>query len=381
MNDVVEKGMQFYQRWAREFRTRSFRVRMLFNRKVHTLRVLTRNVRSHVFWVVCLLLVILIFLNTFFLGKVTYFCDLIVEQFVYFWGWLSDGGGESNSAVLRNISFVVAGIIGLTLAGWRSLIARKQAETSESGLQNDRYQKGAEMLGNETCSTRLGGIYALERLARDHPKTYHEQIMKLLSSFARHPTTDTAIEIKFHDEAISKETYHVRPDVYEAVSAIARCKVAQIKNENGSGKNSGSYQTDLSVRYLKKGGPPYINLTNVKLTGADLSDAYLSGADLSSAKLNMAVLSDTILRDAIFYGAVLHGADLDGTNLVGKTYNSPLIGGALYNTLMLNGPSDYDFKGLTQEQLNIAAQHPEGKPPILPPEFHWDEAAAKKNDI
>ena len=32
------------------------------------------------------------------------------------------------------------------------------------------------MLGNETCSTRLGGIYALERLARDHPKTYHEQI-------------------------------------------------------------------------------------------------------------------------------------------------------------------------------------------------------------
>ena len=135
------------------------------------------------------------------------------------------------------------------------------------------------------------------------------------------------------------------------------------------------------MRYLKKGGPPYINLTNVKLTGADLSDAYLSGADLSSAKLNMAVLSDTILRDAIFYGAVLHGADLDGTNLVGKTYNSPLIGGALYNTLMLNGPSDYDFKGLTQEQLNIAAQHPEGKPPILPPEFHWDEAAAKKRYI
>ena len=381
MNKFIKIWKRLHRRWAREFRTLSFRVRMLFNRKVHTLRVLTRNVRSHVFWVVCLLLVILIFLNTFFLGKVTYFCDLIVEQFVYFWGWLSDGGGESNSAVLRNISFVVAGIIGLTLAGWRSLIARKQAETSESGLQNDRYQKGAEMLGNETCSTRLGGIYALERLARDHPKTYHEQIMKLLSSFARHPTTDTAIEIKFHDEAISKETYHVRPDVYEAVSAIARCKVAQIKNENGSGKNSGSYQTDLSVRYLKKGGPPYINLTNVKLTGADLSDAYLSGADLSSAKLNMAVLSDTILRDAIFYGAVLHGADLDGTNLVGKTYNSPLIGGALYNTLMLNGPSDYDFKGLTQEQLNIAAQHPEGKPPILPPEFHWDEAAAKKNDI
>ena len=78
MNVVVEKEMPFYQRWAREFRILSFRVRMLFNRKVHTLRILTRNVRSHVFWVVCLLLVILIFLDIFFWGKVTYFCDLIV---------------------------------------------------------------------------------------------------------------------------------------------------------------------------------------------------------------------------------------------------------------------------------------------------------------
>ena len=199
MNDVVEKGMKFYQRWAR------------------------------VIWGVISLIII-----------------FVLIYFAYcFWGWLSDGGGESNSAVLRNISFMVAGIIGLTLAGWRSLIAQKQAETSESGLQNDRYQKGAEMLGNETCSTRLGGIYALERLARDHPKTYHEQIMELLSSFARHPTTDTAIEIEYYNKATSKETYHVRPDVYEAVSAILRCKVAQIKNEIGSGKNSGSFQTNF----------------------------------------------------------------------------------------------------------------------------------------
>ena len=55
------------------------------------------------------------------------------------------------------------------------------------------------------CATRLGGVYALERLARDHPKTYHEQIMELLSSFARHPTTDTAIEIKYYNKATSKE--------------------------------------------------------------------------------------------------------------------------------------------------------------------------------
>ena len=382
MNKFIKIWKQFYRRWATEFRTLSFRA------------------------------FVLLFICFGLLVSILCFC---------FWGWLSDGGGESNSAVLRNISFMVAGIIGLTLAGWRSLIARKQDETSESGLQNDRYQKGAEMLGNETCSTRLGGIYALERLARDHPKTYHEQIMELLSSFARHPTTDTAIEIKFHDEAISKETYHVRPDVYEAVSAILRCKVAQIKNENGSGKNSGIHQTNLSVRYLKKGGLPYINLTNVKLTGADLSDSYLSNVDFSGAELIGANLSDADLRYADLSGAELNGADLcnaelsyayligaklidtkltgailtnvnltnvnlTNVNLTGAYFAYAYLAGAsLLNVNLRNADlSDADFShvvGLTQEQLDKAAQHPEGKPPILPIEFYWDEDAAKKRYI
>jgi hypothetical protein len=185
--------------------------------------------------------------------------------------------------------------------------------------------------------------------------------MKLLSSFARHPTTDTAIEIEYYDEATSKETYHVRPDVYEAVSAIARCKVAQIKNENGSGKNSGSYQTNLSVRNLKKGGPPYINLTNVKLTGADLSDADLSNVDLSYVDLS---------------GAELNGADLSNADLSDANFSNANFSDADF--------SNADFSHvvwLTQEQLDKAAQHPEGKPPILPIEFYWDEDAAKKRYI
>jgi len=337
MNDVVEKGMKFYQRWAR------------------------------VIWGVISLIII-----------------FVLIYFAYcFWGWLSDGGGESNSAVLRNISFMVAGIIGLTLAGWRSLIAQKQAETSESGLQNDRYQKGAEMLGNETCSTRLGGIYALERLARDHPKTYHEQIMELLSSFARHPTTDTAIEIEYYNKATSKETYHVRPDVYEAVSAILRCKVAQIKNENGSGKNSGSYQTNLSVRYLRSEGPPYINLTNVKLTGADLSDADLSNVDLSNVDLSNVDLSGAELIGAKLIDTKLPGANLTNVNLTGAYFAYACLAGAsLLNVNLSNADlSDADFSDvvwLTQEQLDKAGQHPDGKPPNLPNWLYWDEDAAKK---
>ena len=106
-----------------------------------------------------------------------------------FWCWLS--AGESGSTAIRNLGLVVAAIIALPLAIWRSIVAERQAataqrqsETAQRGLLNERYQKGSEMLGSHVLSVRLGGIYALTRLAREHPGDYHTQIMSLLCAFA-----------------------------------------------------------------------------------------------------------------------------------------------------------------------------------------------------
>ena len=81
------------------------------------------------------------------------------------WNWFSEG--ESNSGTIRNIGLVLAGLVALPLALWRSLVAQRQAEaaqrqafTAQEGLANDRYQKGAEMLGSDVLSVRIGGIYA-----------------------------------------------------------------------------------------------------------------------------------------------------------------------------------------------------------------------------
>ena len=46
------------------------------------------------------------------------------------------------------------------------------------------------MLGNEGLSVRLGGIFGLCQLARDHPQEFHLQVVNLLATFVRHPTTD-----------------------------------------------------------------------------------------------------------------------------------------------------------------------------------------------
>ena len=86
---------------------------------------------------------------------------------VNYWSWLA--GDDSGSATISNVALVLAGAIALSLAVWRARVASRQADTAQQGLLDERYQKGAEMLGSQVNAVRLGGIYALERLARDYP--------------------------------------------------------------------------------------------------------------------------------------------------------------------------------------------------------------------
>ena len=104
---------------------------------------------------------------------------------IVFWEWL--GAGESGSSTIRNVGLVGAGLIALPLAFWRSIVADRQAKTAQQSLLNERCQRGAEMLGNGVLSVRLGGIYALQRLAEERPEQYHLQIMRLFCAFARQP--------------------------------------------------------------------------------------------------------------------------------------------------------------------------------------------------
>ena len=111
------------------------------------------------------------------------------------WEWLS-AKEESNAATIRNLSLVVGGVAALVIACWRSVVAaqqvvvaQRQAETAERGLLNERYQRGAEMMGSEVPTVRLGGIFALQSLDEDHIEQYHVEIMKLFMAFLPYVAT------------------------------------------------------------------------------------------------------------------------------------------------------------------------------------------------
>ncbi len=182
--------------------------------------------------------------------------------FVVWWFrvWLSTvpPNRESPSTTIRNVGLVIGGIIAMVLAIWRSIVADRQskasqrqaetshrqaetshrqaetshgqAETSERGLLNERYQKGAEMLGSKILIVRLGGIYALQRLAKEHAEQYHVQIMRLFCAFVRHPTEhkDDTAESTDANETSSTKLDRTREDVQTAMTAIGTRSDADI---------------------------------------------------------------------------------------------------------------------------------------------------------
>lgn len=266
----------------------------------------------------------------------------------HFWEALR-GNEDSLSTTISNVSLVLGGVVAIELAVWRSIVgerqtdaAQRQAETAQSGLLNERFQEGAEMLGSENLSVRLGGIYTLKHLAAEHPEQYHVQVMELLCAFVRHPTKELSGDADGNEKEQSP-----RADVSAIAEIIRNRTDAHIQVERKA-----EFRLDLR----------YADLRRLHLDESDLSDAFLCGADLSWALLRRANLSNAQLQGAVF-------SEL-GSGIKGKSYQEKVlakasfarlrdanISGALFSSKRVN-----PALGLTQEYVDEACADPKNEP-------------------
>jgi hypothetical protein len=63
-------------------------------------------------------------------------------------------------------------------------VSRRTLELTEQGQVTERYTKAIEQLGSDKLDVRIGGIYALERVARDSARD-HPTVMEVLTAFIR----------------------------------------------------------------------------------------------------------------------------------------------------------------------------------------------------
>jgi uncharacterized protein YjbI with pentapeptide repeats len=171
------------------------------------------------------------------------------------------------------------------------LFTARNFSLSREGQVTDRYTKAIEQLGSDKLDVRLGGIYALERVARDSSRD-HPTVMEVLAAFIREHSHDQWPPTPPDSDAVPQRK--TRPDVQGGLTVISR---------RNSSTNRGP--VDLTGA----------NLDAANLAGANLAGAFLDGANLAGAHLGGADLTRALLAGANLYGANLYGAHLAGANL------------------------------------------------------------------
>ena len=188
-------------------------------------------------------------------------------------------------------------------------LSRRTFELTEQGQVTDRFTKAIEQLGSDKLDVRIGGIYALERVARDSAKD-HPTVMEVLTAFVReHSREPWPLRDPDDDEEPARLT---RPDVQAALSVVGRRGV----------------ERDIQRIDLIRADLTNADLTGAVLAGAVLARAVLAGANLGGARLGGAVLTDARLTGAGLVGADLGGARLTRARLTGADLTGARLDGA-----------------------------------------------------
>jgi len=281
--------------------------------------------------------------------------------------------GEKKDLVLA-MAQILAGtalLSGLYFT-WRTLQVNREGQITE------RFTRAIEQLGathddnTKNLELRLGGIYALERIARESEED-HWSIMEVLTAYVRQ-------HAHFRPEE-AKQAEEDPPVVKESGGWEETEKTREIP------ELSADIQAIMTVirrrtRSFEHGEPDRLDLGETNLSGAYLFGANLSGAGLSRAHLSGARLMGADLVEADLSGAYLEGADLTRVNLYEADLVEALLVEANLEGANLSRANLMGAEHLTQEQLEETYDGDENTqlPPDLKPPAHWNVKLDEQNE-
>ncbi|MFF4624170.1 pentapeptide repeat-containing protein [Nonomuraea jabiensis] len=247
---------------------------------------------------------------------------------------------------------VICGVVFTALGLWYTA---RTVETAQEGQITDRYTKAVEQLGSDKQDVRLGGIYALQRLAYDSPRD-HNTIRNVMAAFVRSHDTCTPPPGEKTKTGPEECAIITNPETIESmpitrlgadvVAALTIAPTLATRNANGDITARADFsevrlrRADLYRENLAAADLSFTKLAGTILTFANLRGADLSGADLLSANLSGADLRGVNLRYAILRHVDLSGANLEGADLEGA---------------VLEGADLRAIRGVTEQQVRAIA--------------------------
>jgi uncharacterized protein YjbI with pentapeptide repeats len=276
----------------------------------------------------------------------------------YLLSWDLAGGrviaADKASAVNSIRSTLMQGLVGLAvLAGlfftWRQL------QVSRQGQVTDRYTHAIDQLGQASLEVRVGGIYALERIARDSPAD-RMTIAEVLTTFIRQHSPlrpgaeerlrppDPQAKLAAARNMVTRAPMRDRaPDVQAAITVLGRMPGA--RGSLGLSRVD-LVRSDLGYTDLAEVDLHYSDLSQSFLVGADLRRADLTGVWFARAVLITARLHQADLRSAVLWQARLEEADLRAADLTSADLTGANLDGARLDLA--------DLRGADLSQANLA---------------------------
>jgi uncharacterized protein YjbI with pentapeptide repeats len=211
-------------------------------------------------------------------------------------------------------------LVGLYFTGRSAAAAWRNVQVAHEGQITERFTRAIEQLGSDKLAIRLGGIYALERIARDSAADYWP-VMEVLTAYVREnapwkdiPQPQAGIPPNL------EEPTEPKPDAeIQAILTVLRrrCRwYGQGEDQPLDLRKTDLAGADLPKAHLEHAYLDGANFLGANLQGAHLERAHLRDADLSGADLLDADLLSADLRDACFWQANLLRADLRDAKLL-----------------------------------------------------------------
>jgi hypothetical protein len=285
-----------------------------------------------------------------FLGVVVLVAVLVGILLVLLEWYITPRGAEQKQALIVTIAQIVGGtalLLGLYFTWRRVEISQRTLEATQDQQVTERFTRAIDQLGatDETgkprLEVRLGGIYALERIANDSPDRDYSTIMEVLTAYVREnaPRRQEVISSPASDPSEPKTA--TEPANQELPTPLA--DIQAILTVLGRRKKAG------------QAGDVVLDLSATDLRGAHLEGARLNKVSLRRADLRRAHLEGAVLREARLEGAELERADLEGADVRGANLLLYVTAGDDRHTiwdLRKYTIAELSGGGLTQEQLD-----------------------------
>jgi hypothetical protein len=230
---------------------------------------------------------------------------------------------DARATLLQGVAGVLL-VVGV-VATWR------QVQVSREGQITERFARAIDHLGSDSGDVRLGGVYTLERIAKDSPadrRTVHAVLRAFVHNHApwlvgapkgpEHPSPRVDQQLPW--------LQHRLPDVQAAMTVLGRrlpsrdrldLYLSRVDLRRAYLSDAWLAGTEMRHANLARAWMRRVHLEHSDLGHTDLREARMEGARLTGANLSHTYLQGAQLIGADLRGANLQGARLEGADLTG----------------------------------------------------------------